>query len=515
MSIPVASFISVSITVGAAAVDRFAFGNYMIVGEHNITANRMDGPYTSLAEVVSAGFSSSAAPTLYYASEAAFGVDNPVDEIYIGRKIPSTGGTIDQAWQVDASGAPDYVDETVDANDAGAGDWAIFPTVEAIGDYMLLGQTVPFSSVTFSSAAGTAGVDAGSLALAYEFWNGEAWTALSGVSDGTTMFTAVAGAGQVFAFTEPSTWAAVALGTGAPALIPRYYIRFRITAGAYSTNPLYTSAYITGDTSWANAFTAIEAVEGPDAWYGHTITSRVQADIEGVASWTNSRFHRYVPQSADAAFLAGTAGNVALILEAAGYKKVAGPLYHGVSSGSANGYADAAWSSACWGFDLDGVGGNDNWMYQTLTGITADNINSTQAAAIWDANGNVYAATLGSSFTSKGTSAAGAPYFQDIQTTMDWFERRVQEDLLEYMIANRPTFTNAGIQAIGGVVMKRLELGITCGHFSPDVRPTVTVPDSSDVSSADKTARLLRINCTAVFANFINTLNLTLNVTFT
>jgi hypothetical protein len=512
--IPVSAIISVTTIVGAAPVDRFNFGSYLHVAEHNITSNRFDGPYADLTEVEDAGFTSSAAPTVYYAASAAFGVTNPVDELYIGRKIASTGGPLDQVWQVDVSGAPDFVDETVDANDAGAGDWVIFPAVEAVGDYMAIGSTVPFSSLTLSSAGGTAGVDGGALALAYEFWDGASWTALSGVVDGTTMFTAVAGAGQVFSFTQPSTWAASLLGTGAPALIPRYYIRFRITAGSYSTNPLYTSGFVTGDADWAAALSAIAAVEGDDSWYGHTITSRVQADIEDVAEWTEARFHRYVPQSADATFLNGTAGNVALVLQAADYKRSAGPLYHSVSSGSTNGYADAAWSSKCWGFDLDAPNGNDNWMFQNLSGITADNLNGTQAAAIWAANGNLYGAMLGSSFASKGTTAAGAPYFQDIQSSLDWFERRVQEDLLSFMVANRPAYTNNGIQAIGGVVKGRLEIGVQCGHFSPDFPRLVIVPDVADVSDADKQNRVLRLQCSAVFAGKINSLNLTLYVEF-
>lgn len=510
MTLSVANFVQVTIVVSAAPVDRFGFGNYMHVAEHNITVNRLDGPYTTVAAVEAAGFTSAAAPTVYYAASAAFGVANPVDAFYIGRKIPSTGGPLDQVWQVDASGAPDYVDETIDANDAGAGDWAIFPAVEAVGDYMLIGQAVPFASVTFSSAGGTAGVDGGALALAYEYWDGATWTALAGVVDGTTMFTAVAGAGQVVSFTQPSNWAPVVIN----ASDSLYYIRFRISAGSYSTNPLYTSGFITGDADWAAALSAIEAVEGPDAWYGHTITSRVQSDIEDVAEWTESRFHRYVPQSSDATFLNGTAGNVALVLEAAAYKRTAGPLYHSVSSGSTNGYADAAWSSACWGFDLDSPGGNDVWMFQTLSGITADTITDAQATNIWNASGNVYAATLGSSFTSKGTTCTGAPYFQDIQTTMDWFKRRVQEDLIEYQVANRPSYTNAGIQAIGGVVMNRLQLGVLYGHFSPDTPVTVTVPDLADVSAADKAARSLTLSCTAEFGGFIQSISLTVYMSF-
>lgn len=509
MTISVAQFVSVSVAVAAASVDRFSFGNFLHVAEHNITANRFDGPYADLAEVVTAGFTSSAAPTVYYAASAAFGVSNGVDAIYIGRKIPSTGGPLDQVWQVDVSG-PTFVDETEDANDAGAGDWTIFPGTEAIGDYMAIGQAVPFTSLTLSSLGGTAGTDAGSLALAYEFWDGAAWTALAGVTDGTTMFTHAAAAGQVVSWTQPNTWALLELNGSDPL----YYIRFRITAGAYTVNPLYTSGFVTGDADWPDALTAIEAVEGADAWYGHTITSRTQADIEDVAEWTEPRFHRYVPQSADATFLNGTANNVGDVLNAAEYKNTSGPWYHSTSSGSTNGYLDAAVSSQCWGFDLDAPGGNDMWMYQNLSGITADNLNTTQATNIWTVAGNLYGVSLGSSFTSKGTTATGAPYFQDIQTTIDWFTRRVQEDLLAYQIANRPAYTNEGIQGIGGVVQERLLIGVQCGHFSPDVPVTVDVPDVADVPTADKEARILRITCTATFANFIQTMTLALAVEF-
>jgi hypothetical protein len=505
--IPISSIVTVTTVVGAAPVARFNFGTYMHVAEHNITANRMDGPYTSIAEVEAAGFTSSAAPTVYYAAAAAFGIASPVDSLLVGRKIPSTGGPLGKVWQVVAAG-PTFVDETTDANDAGAGDWAIFAAGEVVGDYMAIGQAVPFTSITFSSAGGTAGVDAGSLALAFEFWDGAAWSALTGVVDGTALFTAVAGAGQVFSFTQPSTWAQLALNGSDPL----YFIRWRITAGSYSTDALYTSGFVTGDASWAVALSAIEAVEDAEAWYGHTITSRAQADIEGVAAWTEPRFHRFVPQSADATFLNGTAGNVALVLKAAGYTRSAGPLYHSVSSGSANGYADSAWSSAGWGFDLDSR--SDNWMFQQLAGITGDSLNSAQVAAILDANGNLFSNVGGASIAMKGFTPLGAPYFMDIQSSIDWFKKRVGEDVFAYMVANRPAYTNSAIQDIGGVVKNRLELGVSAGHFSPDFPRIVTVPDVADVSAQDKIERRLRVSCSAAFAGKIHSLDLTIYVGF-
>lgn len=507
--IPISSIVTVTTIVGAAPITRFGFGRFMHVAEHNITANRIDGPYTSMTELEDAGFTELAAPSVYFGGAAAFAQGNGVESLYIGRKVPSAGGPLGKVWQVDASG-PTFVDETTDANDGGAGDWTIFPASEAVGDYMAIGCAVPFSSITFSSAGGTAGVDGGSLALAFEFWNGEAWAALAGVSDGTSMFTAVAGAGQVFSFTTPSTWALLELNGSDPL----YFVRWRITAGTYSTDPVYSNAVVTGDASWSAALSAIEAVAGPDAWYGHTIASRVQSDIEAVAAWTESRFHRFVPQSADATFLNGTAGNVAAVLKAAGYKRTSGPLYHATSSGSANAFADVAWSSACWGFNLDAPAGSDNWMFQQLAGITGDSLNSSQAAAIWNVNGNTYAPIGGTAITAKGMAAVGAPYFQDIVTSLDWFQRRVQEDLIAWLIANRPDYSNASAQAAGGVVLERLELGVRNGHFSADFPREVTVPDVAQVSDADKQARKLPMRCSGVFAGKLQAFDLTFYVTF-
>jgi hypothetical protein len=46
---------------------------------------------------------------------------------------------------------------------------------------------------------------AGTWTITWEFWNGTSWTALSGVTDGTTGFKAAAGSHDV-TWTMPSTW---------------------------------------------------------------------------------------------------------------------------------------------------------------------------------------------------------------------------------------------------------------------------------------------------------------------
>jgi len=512
MTISAFHFVDVSVQVAGATVDRFGFGNYMHVAEHNITTSRQDGPFASLADVAAAGFTEGAAPTVYWAAAAAFSVDNAVNQLWVGRKIPAAGGPLDRVWQFDDS-TETLVNVTAAANSAGAGDWVLFPASEAVGDAVRIGSRTPFNSVTFSSAGGTAGVDGGALELAHEAWDGSAWVPLAGVVDGTSDFTEVAGAGQVLSFTAPPNWAPAILDGEPEAL---YYIQIRIVAGDYSTNPIYSQAVITGDASWTAALSAIEATvgAGSDDWYGFTIESRVKADLLAVGAWTEPRFKRYIPQSADVDFRVGTAGNVGLELKALGYWRTMGPLYHAVSDGAANGYLDAAMASRGFGFNLDAPNGHDNWMFQSLQGIAPDPVTNAQAQAIWAANGNVYASTLGSSFVSKGTTAAGEPYFMDIISAVDWFKRRAEEDVIAHFVANRPSYDNAGIQGVAAVVKQRLDIGVRVGAFSGDHPRTVIVPDVSEVSTADKQARLLTLECSAVFRGKIQKLDFTLAVQF-
>lgn len=513
MAANITEFVDITVNVAAASPDRFSFGNMMGVFEHNITTDRQNGPYASVAEVEAAGFTSGAAPSVNFWANSVFAQDDAVDSILIGRKIPAAGGPWDRVWQVDATG-PAFVNMTTEANDATVNNWVIFPAVEGDGDYAALGSPVPFASVTFNAAGGTAGVDGGTNVLVWQYWNGSTWAALAGVVDGTTAFTAGATDGQVLTFTQPADWAPTELNSSGGQL---YYIRAFLSTADYATNPIYDDAVITADTSWANALSAIAAVAGDDSWYGHTIDTRVEADILGVASWTESRFHFFISQSADEAYLSGTAGNVGEDMEAAGYKRSAGPLYHATSSGSANAYADGAWASSGFGMDLDAPNGRGIWAYRVLEGITFDNITSGQANNIYAVNGNIYGRNKGLSFTSKGTTAFGSPYFIDIQTTIDWIKVRLEEDVLALFVAqNVVPYTNAGIQLIVSTVKNRLDQGVTFGHFSgdPGNEPTVTAPDVTEISSQDKQDRVLTLTATAVFAGAIQKLTLVVNLSF-
>ncbi len=142
-------------------------------------------------------------------------------------------------FQVDGSGGPSYVDETTDANSAAAGDVTVFPATEDTSDYCLIGFASPFRAVRYVIA--TQGVGSG-LSTSWDYWNGSTWAAISGVAtltDGGSAFTAAAG-------TYETLWSGAGLSGWALTTIngaTLYWVRLKITAGSYSTNPILTQAW--------------------------------------------------------------------------------------------------------------------------------------------------------------------------------------------------------------------------------------------------------------------------------
>lgn len=85
MPAAITEFIDVDVLLTGAAADKFSFGTLMGVFDHTVTANRQDGPFTSLAELVAAGFTSIATPNVYGWASAVFAQDDGVDQVLIGR----------------------------------------------------------------------------------------------------------------------------------------------------------------------------------------------------------------------------------------------------------------------------------------------------------------------------------------------------------------------------------------------------------------------------------------------
>lgn len=149
---------------------------------------------------------------------------------------------ISHVWQVDVTG-PTLVDETADANSDTNADWQVFPASEEVGDYVAIGFKNPFGAITLDYLNGTAGVGG---AVTWEYWNGTTWTALSGVTDGTSGFTAAAADGLEVSWTIPTDWKKATLSTSASL----YWVRARVTT-VYTTNPVLDQGFVQFFTSFS------------------------------------------------------------------------------------------------------------------------------------------------------------------------------------------------------------------------------------------------------------------------
>lgn len=112
-----------------------------------------------------------------------------------------------------------FTDETADASDADAGDVVLRPDPAAVNDALYVGSTYRFLALqVVISTAATDGT------VAWEYWDGSAWTAL-GATDNTNAFQN-AGTRSVV-WTEPQNWATTSVN-GSSAM---YFVRARVTGG--------------------------------------------------------------------------------------------------------------------------------------------------------------------------------------------------------------------------------------------------------------------------------------------
>lgn len=159
--------------------------------------------------------------------------DNKYDAIERDTDAPAA-----EVWQVDFDGGPSYVDLTTAFNNTTDNDVAPFPASEGIDDYIAIGFEYPFQAVQFDYANGSAGDGTG--VLAWEYYNGSGWSALSGLVDDTADFTTVAADNLWVTWTMPTNWATLTINGGSDL----YYIRARITTIYSSTNPSLDQGHI-------------------------------------------------------------------------------------------------------------------------------------------------------------------------------------------------------------------------------------------------------------------------------
>ncbi|MDD3007059.1 MAG: right-handed parallel beta-helix repeat-containing protein [Candidatus Pacebacteria bacterium] len=192
--------------------------------------------------VMSGNFNAPSINNIIYVDGAKYtqdsaGIQEAIDD------LPSTGGkvifpaatyNVDKA--IDTAIADDggsYTDETTEANESTTNDMALLPAAPAVDDVYYFGYDYRTRKVTLNIS--TAGV--GTYTITWEYYDGSTWTALSGVTDGTTGFT-VAGTNDI-TYTLPTDWAKTTINS-----TEKYYIRAKVSAfTSITTQPLGAQAY--------------------------------------------------------------------------------------------------------------------------------------------------------------------------------------------------------------------------------------------------------------------------------
>lgn len=217
-----------------------------------------------------------------------------------GNSFDSTAGTHNLLIQLDelssvkqvVAAGPTYVDETVDANSAGANDWAIFPAgTGTAANYATIGYTQKFKKLTVN--VGTAGVGTYTVPTSggWQYWNG-AWTNLTGVTDGTNSFKTT-GTNNV-TFTVPTDWVTTSLD-GSQQL---YWVRALKDGGTMTTEPLGTEGWIGGTGSVTQ--TAVAAISAGESLWANIYSIGTLEDYTHLYIYQNGTYlNAYKSTTAD------------------------------------------------------------------------------------------------------------------------------------------------------------------------------------------------------------------------
>jgi hypothetical protein len=223
-------------------------------------------------------------------------------------------------------------------------------------------------------------------------------------------------------------------------------------------------------------------------WYGLILTSRTEADVLAAAAWAEANDKVFITASSAAALLTTATTDLASQVQDAAYKNTA-VFYHQTPSQ----FADAALMGRFFGADP----GAEIVKFLTLAGVTASSLTDSEKANLWAKNGSTYTTVGGVNIVESG--ATGSGQFLDSTRNLAYLRARVQEAVYGLLVrVNKIPYTDAGVMQVVSEVNGVLGRMVREGVLADSPAPAVTYPRVADVSTADRTARLLPdINFTA------------------
>ena len=169
----------------------------------------------------------------------------------LGEKVSQTLGAVAKFDHALTSGTASYTGmqgaiaddggvqtvQTTAANNDTANDMTLLPAVPVVDDAYYFGGVTDRKWGVLGLNVGQNGV--GTWTVTWEYWNGTIWAALTGVSDGSSGFTAGTGVRKV-TWTIPTDWATSTIQT-----ISAYWVRARVSSfTSVTTQPLGTRSFV-------------------------------------------------------------------------------------------------------------------------------------------------------------------------------------------------------------------------------------------------------------------------------
>lgn len=285
------------------------------------------------------------------------------------------------------------------------------------------------------------------------------------------------------------------------------------TAGAAFAVDLPASMSVktaTAADTIAEDLTAIN-VEDKD-WYGLGITSRTSADILAAAAWAESEIKLFGCSVAEAgAISAASTTDTPYLLKKNNYYRTF-CFYH---ADAATDFPEIACMARCFAVKP----GGETWANKKLAGVTTDGLTETQYLAAKGKNCNTFESFRDSvSITQIGKVAAGE--WIDVIRVRDWLQEEMQVNIFNLLInRDKVPYTDEGIAAIEGQMIKALELGQRRGGIAPTEYDEdgneipgwkIEVPLSANISANTKASRILEdMTFTARLAGAIHVTEIT------
>jgi hypothetical protein len=454
MAVPVSYYVLISISLSGTGPTRASFGRPLLVFENSIAGSRLQGPFTSLADVTTFGFSSSSAP--YAFGQAVLAQQPHVASFYIGKRL--SGETLTEA---------------LDAIElAGAGAWYCTHNtlrtdaeIEELAEWTESRNKIAIAQTDAASFIG----------------GGRSYTATIGgtAANGTYRLTFTG-----YGLSAPVNVDVVRSG-GTPATNNDLATQMR-------TNLLAESDLdeVLADVTVSTNQLTITLVDAIDAG---TITS----SAPGGASITNVTLDT----------------DIGALLSDAGYTRTV-IVYHDDDSE----FRDAAWSSRCLTYDLDVRKGAwafkrlNGITPSNLNSVQVEAIRSRFGNYFSEhvtSSGNVVQA-----FTAQGWVSTGRRI--DITTTLDWLTARYEEAILRLQLGETHMigYDQAGINRVAAALQDVNARGIAAGHllefavpegepFEGEITPLIVAPDLATISAADRTDRVLSLQSVVYLRNGI------------